>query len=633
MEQYQDPGQDEAPPPSFEPIHVDLGYGHTAEFPPNTNPDEISKALKGWEPSQLDKEVWDRAQKGTKGLDGGPLTSEELASRPLLRKSYEDEIAKSWGLLAELGHGATLGMADKVVTAGHALARGQSYEEAKQPIDASREAWEGQNPALATGATLLSSVYPTTRLMSGIDAGTNALLHSAPGAAKFVAGESGGALRIPSLLTAGAKQGAEAGLLQSQLNPDQGIGEQILGGAITGTALAPARPIYSWLVARGIDPRVAQTAEDSSKLGVDLTPKQIQFGPRAVSPGKGVEQLGQYNRALSKTIGGDFDGFTQGNFSTASDKLSQRFDNVVPKLFLEPGDPALHSDLADLETHARSSLVDPSAVSAVDKSMKIVRGLLHDAFMRPGVGSAPTGVVSGNQFQDLTKKSGLIDNLMQDPKTRYYGVKLRSILEDSLERSSMPEDVQEFRQARQQWKNMVALEPLVDKTSPTGLIDPTQVQAATARAYKEYSWGGAPEDLTTLGKAGMFLPKPTIQGEAKQKMTVGHGGLIGAGVGGLAVAGGYAGEKLLPLLSEHPFYAAGGAAALLGLVGGKKVSNMMSENAAYKQHVIDRVLHPERYGSPSNALVAGANAALPRSDNPLLSLQPTEEPNGLSLGR
>ena len=81
------------------------------------------------------------------------------------------------------------------------------------------------------------------------------------------------------------------------------------------------------------------------------------------------------------------------------------------------------------------------------------------------------------------------------------------------------------------------------------------------------------------------------------------GGQVGkliAGSAGLAAGA----EYLVPLAKEHPAYAGAALLGLLGLAGTRTASRAVSESPRYKEEIINRVLHPERYQVTSPLLTA-----------------------------
>lgn len=166
-----------------------------------------------------------------------------------------------------------------------------------------------------------------------------------------------------------------------------------------------------------------------------------------------------------------------------------------------------------------------------------------------------------------------MDNFIKspDPFLRDYGLRFRTALDDAMERSVPPQLRQELQDARLQWKNLMAVQPLAEKAQPTGFIDPALLQNRVQKAFSDYGWG-QPTTLGELGEVGKMIARPEAQGGAKESAA--HGWLHRLS-GPAAVGAGY------EMLHEPNALAATvgiGAGALLA----KRIGGGMLKSPGYR---------------------------------------------------
>ena len=92
-----------------------------------------------------------------------------------------------------------------------------------------------------------------------------------------------------------------------------------------------------------------------------------------------------------------------------------------------------------------------------------------------------------------------------DPNIQFYAGQIRSTLQDALERSAPPNLAQRYNAARLQYKNMKAVEPLVDGSagvSPMRLMS----QVRKSNPGVAYGRGGDLADLARIGQRFMRQP-------------------------------------------------------------------------------------------------------------------------------
>ena len=500
------------------------------------------------------------------------------------------------------------------VEAGLALGQSpqEAYQTGQQSVDEltqGNKAFEQRQPA---GAALLNAAGALPGTMMGLgaaDLAEGAALRYAPAMADFLAGRSTGAAALPSMVTAGAKTGAEAGVLQSGTN-DNSVGSNALTGAMVGGPLGPAGYLARAAVPGPvINPEVAALVPKAQALGVDLRAPQIGQGKTIQGMAQGQDQGPAFTKAASHTIGADTDSLTHDSFQAARDNIGKRLDTLTPRLQISSADTTLLGDLANVETGVNRLPPDSPARTDVENAVRQVQDEMARAGARPPVmtaaGPSP-GTIPGAVYQDFIKKGGMIDQLYKSNPAA--AGQIRDALDDAVERASPPGVLAPFQEARQQWKNSVILEPLVDKASPHGILDPTQLKARVDRAYSNPAAAG---DIGTLGDAGQYLPATTKQGGEKEAPSY-HGavhwpgGIAGTALGAAGAIGSE--HYIAPMIADHPLAAAlTGTAAAVG-VGARSLVKSAANSAWYRDLLLNRLARTPT-GVP-NGLIAPSVAAM-----------------------
>lgn len=564
-----------------------------------------------------------------------------------------------WGPLAEAANSVTLGQGNKILGAADRLmGHGDTADAQQANADAARQAYVKAHPLAAAGIDIAGSTPAT---MYGLALGGQGLAPLANTArslgplaesgVNFLTGNLGNFGRgtqqaltaMGSLASRGAIEGTGAGVLQSGLNP-QSTGEQAKMGALVG---AVANPLLGAGVnavlplGAQINPMVARLGNKLADLGVDLRGGQLAASPEVQKLDKGLfgqdntPVLKQWTKAALKTLGADSDEANPQVMHEAKEAISKKFDSVkgvpevvpfntpVPAFASEanPGGNTLQETLDDLHTKLQGLPLDEGTLKQAEK--------LHNTVAKAGI--TGDGALSGDEYLALTKTGGPVQTLMRsgDSNLRFYGAQVRNALDTALEHGAASTGnaslLSTIKTARGQYKNMLALEPLVEKAQATGgLLDPTLLQSRVGKMFSDY--GFSPDsggDLGTLGEGGKILPRPTAQGEAKASVAPGmvsnmlHNPLVSGIGGGLAALG--AAHEAVPAvsaISHHPLAGAiltGTAALGLGAKGGTHaVRRAVMASPEFRNLLIQNALNPESRRVGNNlllpALTQGVNS-------------------------
>lgn len=353
-------------------------------------------------------------------------------------------------------------------------------------------------------------------------------------------------------------------------------------------AMAPVLlPVARNAMLPDMDKGVAKLASRLSDLGVELKAPQILPGGKA-SLGD-VGQVRQYTRAVSRLMGEDTDRITNDTIDQVRTHAQTTLDDVASRTGLL-GSPYFRGTLDSIENDAKIHYpVGSPQLAAVQHQLNTIRTEIT------------THPMAGDTYQYFTKKAGPVSRLSSDPMTSEFGQRIRTAMDDELERTAVqigdPGAIRDLQQARQQYRHVNMIGPMVNDT--TGLIDPQKFQAAAKRSYSDYKGGYAsntPDDVVTLAEGGKFLPSPTAQGDAKTSLpsnmlkTAAKYGTGSVGVGMGLAAGEHIGPELLDLAKTHPHLAMGAAALGGSLLAGQRARSAYVNSPGYRNLLIRKAL-------------------------------------------
>lgn len=335
----------------------------------------------------------------------------------------------------------------------------------------------------------------------------------------------------------------------------------------------------------------AALAQKASSMGIplkasqisDSTPLKILDSVTSKIPFSGAkgfqnQQQEAFNQAVSRTIGEDANKITPEVFARARDRIGSEFDRLTSNNSV-PIDSNLMSNLRDVMQEAAASF-GPDAASMVN------------AHVNRLINQSVNGVIPGRVLQSVDSSLGRAMRLGGENSVPLGD--LQETLRDALQQNIRPEDVQAWNTARQQWRDLKTIEPLV-ASSTTGDIPGAQLMGrVTANSSGKGAMArgarGDLGDLAQIGKQFMRDPIPD-SGTASRLMTMdalkGVGSVLGGALG--------AGTAINPL-------------AGLGTVGSLLAGSRVAQNVLRNQALVGAMLG--RDPGTRNALLRGFGTSL-----------------------
>lgn len=353
--------------------------------------------------------------------------------------------------------------------------------------------------AALSGADTAAREYAAGQPISPQAVGTNALLGGAVGGTLPIAGSALGALGRG--LTGGsisADDAALASVARDKYNIPLGLGDLAEGGI--------------------------------GKHAFDMMDKVPGSGASAFD----ALQQGKWQNAVLRTINPNAKEMTltPNVMNREYSRIGGVMDDIASRTTINLDD-ALENGLIDTISQAGRELPEAS-FKPVDNLFNQLTGAID----------GKTGTLSGQSYQAFTQKGGVLDRALHNPDSnvKNYAVQIKGLLDDALQRSAAPGDAAALRTARNQYKNLMTVEPLVANMQGggTGNISPGSLaQAINNNRYSknDLAYGDA-GDLGELAQIGYrFLKPPQTSGTAERSL-----GIAAAADAGYAGANALAGN-------------------------------------------------------------------------------------------
>lgn len=425
-----------------------------------------------------------------------------------------------WGWMSEALSGTAFGFGPELQGTENYLtgkAGKLTLDQSIYNARSAKESFEREHPGWAKGVEVAGSI-PSVALTNMLTPGLSAAARSTS---------------LPLRMLGGAVAGGEAGALQSKITGGD-VGMNALTGAGVGAALPGAGAAFGRMMTPRVEPGIIDTVRGMEDLGIRLRPSQVAMSKawrqadEFLASGGNERQIEDFTRAAARTIGENTERLTPAVAGRAWDRITGDMDNIAAQTTVAL-DPTLNNGLGLIGANLRG--LPREAQNQVREAIRDVR----NAFTN--------GSMHGTTYQRLTARGGVLMNLASGgshPTVREAGGRLRELLDDAVERSSPPGTREAWAESRAQFKNLLAIQPLVEG-NPSGLINPQAFHGAVKKAFGEYGWGAPQGAMEMLGEGGRFLAKPKLTGDASAKEPLSlmwrYGPGVALGAGGAWVVG------------------------------------------------------------------------------------------------
>lgn len=375
--------------------------------------------------------------------------------------------------------------------------------------------------AALKGASIAPELAP--KIAAALESGGFAT-NAAPGA-NIAEKAANAAIRVGG----GAATGATSA---GMINPDDALKGAAIGGALPAAGKVAGMAGEAIGKSFAVSPEVSALAQRAKELGIDVPADRLVNSPALnalssslrympLSGRAATEQKmeGQLQKALSRTFGQDTENITKA-LRDANTQLGQKFEETLKNNSVKIDDQFLN-DATDTLEKAKNELSEGD--------FKIVENQINNVLAK-----AQNGTVDGAAAYNIKKDLDRIG--ARNSNEAWYANQLKKDLMGALNRSLGPEGAAEFAKVRQQYGNMLDLEPLA-KAGAEG--DISIARLANMRNINN------PQLQEVADIAAQFVKPRESQHGAMQRVVLGSLGAGAAGAGFAApVAIGLTGGRL-----------------------------------------------------------------------------------------
>jgi hypothetical protein len=367
----------------------------------------------------------------------------------------------------------------------------------------------------------------------------NPVLHSTAEFPNNLAVNPGGALTalggaaqmLTSPLTGATRQFVEDPVTQASGSPDigarAGLVASSLAGPLAGRVVGGAGSALADSLIGKIDPaRAALAATARDKFGIPIGTGQLSENPLVNVLNSTVDSLPgsggaaakttiqtAWDRGVASTIGETADRVTPEVLARARTRIGAVFDDVANKTNINV-DPQLQNQL-------QTTMLDASR-GLTDSEFRVVSNAFDDLMGKIG----PDGTIAGKDYQNLVKSNTFFNKTLNNGNSNISNAveEMKDALDDAMGRSAPPEVQAAYATAKDQWRNLKTIDPLVAKSQTGAISPPLLANAINSSRYSRnaLAYPGGAGDLGDLARIGQaFLKEPANSNTAQRALSFG----------------------------------------------------------------------------------------------------------------
>lgn len=441
-----------------------------------------------------------------------------------------------------------------------------------------------------------------------------ALMKTTAGQVGNFAGNVG--MAVPTMFVPGVNSYTGAALLggaQGLLQPTtegESRGTNTLLGAAGGVAGQGAGN----LVGRAIRPVQSELTGEEARLAAEAARRNIPLstgqatGSRPVQVAESVmenlpftsgPQLAQrqaqqtaFNRAVGSTFGSAEDAITPQVAGQARNRIGQTFTDLSSRNTLQ-ANQGLVQDLGNIQGQV-NRYATPDVARVVNNNIDDILSKVE-----------PGDIIAGRAYRELDSQIGRLTRSTSNGDIKHYLGQVRDTLRTAMDQSISATDRSAWREARQQYANLMTVSPLAAK-SETGDISGKTLLNAANQSSKNAKFGG-PSELAELGRIGRAFVADQIPNSGTAQRQLIQSLLTGGGGAGLGAAGAAA-------TGNDPIKGAGIGLGVtgMGLLAPRAIQMLMNSEAgrAYLTNGLLRLTPQELAGINALARPAGTAGLL-----------------------
>lgn len=325
---------------------------------------------------------------------------------------------------------------------------------------------------------------------------------------------------------------ADTGEMADKFKQGAGMGA-VLSAAVPASGMALGA-VYKGgkNIAKGITPEITEAGAKVAKLAKkydiplgldDLTDSSFYKG--LISEGKNIpfsnavpkvkEQIGAWTRAVSKSIGADTDKITPDVIASRFDDLGNEFDNFFKGKVINLG-----KDFG-LGLRQQDFVKEVSDNYAVDG-----KNIIEKYITQINKAIQKDGSVDGEALGAIRARLSKIARTSGNQEISGAARDLENFIIDSVADVSKAGAKEAFKKTKYQYKNLIAIEPLAQKSQISGELPPAQLLGRVKSVYGRAFSKGEAGELGDLANIGQYI-KETIPNSGTSQRTMARNILTG----------------------------------------------------------------------------------------------------------
>ena len=333
---------------------------------------------------------------------------------------------------------------------------------------------------------------------------------------------------LPGLASEAAGQATEG----SAFEPYARAGAAILGGFTAPAAQRAVSPFRASSPTRqaAVDALRHEGVTDIT-AGQATGSKGLQYFESTMGGGRGADMLEnqgeQFSRAVLRRVGEDAPRATPEVLDRAFTRIGQQFDDLAARNTV-PLDAQAQNALLNAATEYQQLV--PQAAPAVENIMNRISTM---AAQNGGRLDGATYQASRSQIDRMARNSG-------DPQLSHALREMREALDDAMERGISPQDAAAWREARNQYRNMIVVEQAATgagENAAQGLISPSGLRNATVAKHGRRNYARGDGDFAELARSGEAVLKPLPNSGTAPRLLSALGPSVSGAVGGVLGSG------------------------------------------------------------------------------------------------
>lgn len=312
------------------------------------------------------------------------------------------------------------------------------------------------------------------------------------------------------------KQGAGVGAVLSGAIPAGGValgavykgGKNVLTPKISEAGASVAKLAQKYKIPLGLD----DLTDSNFYKGMISEGKSIPFSNAA---SKIKEQTSAWTRAVSKSIGADTDKITPDVIASRFDELGDEFNNFFKGKTINLGKDF---GLGLRQKDFINDVADNYAVDGQNIIKKYITQINKTIKQDGSVDGEALGLIR-NRLSKIARNSG-------NGEISSAARELENFIIDSVADVSEEGAKEAFKKTKYQYKNLIAIEPLAQKSQISGEISPAQLLGRVKAVYKRSFSKGEAGELGDLANIGQYI-KETVPNSGTAQRTMARNILTG----------------------------------------------------------------------------------------------------------